>query len=83
MRALIGSCRRECLDWMLIISERHLQAVLDSYLQHYNAERAHRSCGLRRPTARGDPVATEVGEVRRRERLGGLLSEYYREPMAA
>jgi putative transposase len=79
----IGSCRRECLDWMLIISERHLQAVLDSYRQHYNGERPHRSCGLRPPTARGDPVATEDGEVRRRERLGGLLSEYYREPMAA
>lgn len=79
----IGSCRRECLDWMLIVSERHLQAVLDVYCAHYNGERPHRSCGLQPPTSRGDPVALEVGEVRRRTRFAGLLSEYYREAMAA
>jgi hypothetical protein len=80
---LVGSCRRECLDWMLIVSERHLQAVLDVYRAHYNGERPHRSCGLRPPTIRGDPLAPEVGEVGRRIRLAGLLSEYYREAVAA
>jgi len=80
---LIGTCRRECLDWMLIVSERHLQAVLDVYCAHYNGERPHRSRGLRPPTIRGDPVAPEVGDVRRRIRLAGLLSEYYREAVAA
>src|SRR5207247_10774060 len=38
----IGSCRRECLDWMLIVSQRHLQVVLDSYRAHYDVERPHR-----------------------------------------
>jgi putative transposase len=79
----IGSCRRECLDWMLIVSEQHLRAVLDVYCAHYNAERPHRSCGLRPPAIRGDPVSIEGGEVRRRIELGGLLSEYYRGAMAA
>jgi len=79
----IGSCRRDCLDWMLIVSERHLQAVLDVYSAHYNGERPHRSCGLRPPSTRGDPVARRAGEVRRRVRLAGLLSEYYREAVAA
>jgi putative transposase len=78
----IGSCRRECLDWMLIVSERHLQAVLDCYREHYNGERPHRSRGLRPPASRADPLANEVGEVGRRVRLGGLLSEYYREAAA-
>jgi transposase InsO family protein len=79
----IGSCRRECLDRMLIVSGRHLQAVLDAYCAHYNGERPHRSCGLRPPATRGDPLALEVGEVRRRIRLAGLLSDYYREAVAA
>jgi putative transposase len=78
----IGSCRRECLDWMLIISERHLQAVLDCYREHFNAERPHRSRSLRPPASRGDPAANEVGAVGRRVHLGGLLSEYYREAAA-
>jgi transposase InsO family protein len=79
----IGSCRRECLDWMLIVSERHLQAVLDVYCAHYNGERPHRSCGLRPPASRGDPCTVGAGEVRRQARLGGLLCEYYREALAA
>ncbi len=79
----IGSRRRQCLDWMLIVSERHLQAVLDVYSAHYNDERPHRSCGLRPPATRADPVTAVAGDVRRRVRLGGLLSEYYREVVAA
>jgi len=39
--------RRECLDWMLIVSQRHLEAVLGEYCAHCNDERPHRSCGLR------------------------------------
>lgn len=79
----IGTCRRECMDWMLIVSERHLQAVLDTFRRHYNNERPHRSCALRPPSTRGDPVAAGAGEVRRRVHLAGLLSEYYRETLAA
>jgi transposase InsO family protein len=79
----IGSCRRECVDRMLIVCERHLQAVLDVYRSHYNNQRPHRSRGLRPPASRGDPVDKGVGAVRRRERLGGLLSEYYRQAVAA
>jgi len=79
----IGSCRRECLDRMLIVSERHLREVLEVYTAHYNGERLHRSRGLRPPASRVEPVSVERGEVRRRIELGGLLSEYYREATAA
>ena len=80
----IGSCRRECLDWLLIASERHLRRVLREYLLHYNDERPHRSCGLRPPSPRGDPIPHQRrNTIKRRERLGGLLSEYYVEPKAA
>ncbi|WP_235014758.1 integrase core domain-containing protein, partial [Parafrankia sp. Ea1.12] len=39
----IGTARRECTDRPLIISERHLTSVLDSYAKHFNTHRPHRS----------------------------------------
>ena len=72
----IGSCRRECLDWMLVVNERHLEAILREYCLHYNHERPHRSRNLRPPASRGDPVPPVGGRLERSTRLGGLLSAY-------
>ena len=33
---MIGTLRRECLDRMLILGRRHLEAVLAEYVEHYN-----------------------------------------------
>jgi transposase InsO family protein len=33
---VIGTIRRECLDWMIPLSEAHLQAILKSWVEHYN-----------------------------------------------
>jgi len=79
----IGSCRRECLDRMLVVNQRQLEAILREYCMHYNQERPHRSRELRPPAARGDPAVARTLGVRRRVRLGGLISEYYREAVAA
>ena len=79
----VGSCRRECLDWMLIVNQRHLEAVLREYCLHYNYERPHRSRNLRPPASRGEPTAPSDGQISRTVRLGGLLSEYRRVPVAA
>jgi len=38
---LIGSLRRECLDHVLIVSERHLRRVLALYSSYYNESRTH------------------------------------------
>jgi putative transposase len=67
----VGSARRECLDWMLIVSQRHLEAVLGEYCAHYNDERPHRSCGLRPPASPGAPIRRPGATIRRRARLGG------------
>jgi putative transposase len=72
----IGSCRRECLDWMLVLNERHLEAILREYCLHYNYERPHRSRNLRPPASRGDPITPVGGRLERSTRLGGLLNEY-------
>jgi hypothetical protein len=70
----VGSCRRECLDWMLIVNRRYLEAVLHKYCLHYNDERPHRSRNLRPPASHGDPIAPSAGQISRMVRLGGLLS---------
>jgi putative transposase len=79
----IGSCRRECLDWMLVLNQRHLEAILREYCVHYNQERPHRSLKLRQPASRGDPITLVGGRVERHTRLGGLLNEYRRVRLAA
>ena len=39
----VGTVRRECLDWMVIFGSRHLERVLDTYVEHHNGFRPHRS----------------------------------------
>jgi transposase InsO family protein len=73
----VGTVRRECLDWLLLLGPRRLEQVLREYVRHYNAARPHRALGLRPPLPRGQPVAP-MGAVRRHDRLGGLLHEYSR-----
>lgn len=78
----IGSTRRECLDWLLILNRRHLERVLIEWFEHYNHARPHRGLDLRTPIARSDPIQT-LGPLRSQERLGGLLREYSRAPLRA
>jgi Integrase core domain len=40
---VIGSIRRECLDHVVILNERHLRRVLSSYLQYHHDARTHLS----------------------------------------
>jgi transposase InsO family protein len=40
---MIGSLRRELLDRLLIVNERHLRRVLAAHLRHFNTARPHRS----------------------------------------
>ena len=44
---VIGTIRRECLDWMIPLSERHLRSILKSWVEHYNRGRPHSSLGPR------------------------------------
>ena len=42
---LIGTIRRECLDWLIVLHEGHLRAVLLEWVAHYNQGRPHASLG--------------------------------------
>jgi putative transposase len=75
----IRTVRTECLDWLLIFSRRHLEHVLRVYIRHYNRQRPHRSLQLQAPEQEEfarTPFPLDT-TVRRRDRLGGLLHEYY------
>jgi transposase InsO family protein len=73
----VRTVRRECVDWLLVLGRRHLERVLHEYVDHYNAARPHRALDLQTP-APPSPARPAVGEIIRRDRLGGLLHEYER-----
>ena len=72
----IGTLRRECLDHLLIVGPRHLDAVLREYLEHYNAHRPHRTLHQRPPVGDTPPRSGAIIRPLRRDRLGGLIHEY-------
>ena len=74
----IASIRHELLDQILIINQRHATAVLREYECHYNKHRPHRALGQAAPL-RTLPHRTtpELHNIRRRDRLGGLVHEYH------
>ena len=49
---VIGSLRRELLDHVIILNERHLKRLLSSYLDYYHPWRTHRSLGQDAPDGR-------------------------------
>ena len=54
---VVGTLRRECLDHLIIVNERHLRLVLREYVAHYNHVRPHQALELwapddRRPRSR-------------------------------
>jgi putative transposase len=73
----VGTIRRELLDHLLIINQQHAAVALGEYERHYNDHRSHRALGQAAPL-RPLPERTraEIDNVRRRDRLGGLLHEY-------
>jgi hypothetical protein len=73
----VRTVRTECRDWLLIVGRRHLEQVLRIYIQHYNGERPHRGLALHPPQPLA-PAFPRDGDVQRRDRLGGLVHEYYR-----
>jgi putative transposase len=75
----IRTVRGECLDWLLILNRRHLEGALRVYVDHYNRERPHRALELRPSALDERRERSPVGEIRRRDRLGGLIHEYYRD----
>ena len=62
---LIGSIRRDCLDNVVVLGERHLRHMLKSYQSYYNEARTHLSLSkMRRFRARSRPLAPIAPSIR-------------------
>jgi putative transposase len=88
---LIGTIRRECLDFVIPLNERHVRSVLREWVAHYNLGRPHASLGPGIPDPPPDSLAPFSTGHRIRDGhrvvaapiLGGLHHEYRLEPLAA
>jgi hypothetical protein len=83
---VIGTIRRECLDWLIPMSQSQLRSILTEWISHYNRGRAHMSLGPGVPDPSAMPPFLEhpksrhsLGEglvVHADSVLGGLHHEY-------
>jgi putative transposase len=88
---LIGSVRRECLDFMIPLNEGHIRTILKRWVAHFNGGRPHSSLrpGIPEPSFRTIPLQTKRHSVPDDHLvssvpvLGGLHHEYKLEKIAA
>jgi putative transposase len=73
----LGSVRRECVDHILVLGDRHLERVLAEYVRYFNAERPHQGLAQQIPTGAAKPANTN-GRVVETPVLGGLHHAYRR-----
>ncbi len=74
---LIGSVRRECLNHVIVLNERHLRRILVLYLDYYHRSRTHLSLGKDTPEER--PVQPGGGgKIVAFPQVGGLHHRYER-----
>ena len=79
----VGTLRRECLDHVLILGERHLREVLAEYARHYNGHRPHQGLQQESPFHQPGRVVDVTARIERRKVLGGLVNEYCRAALAS
>lgn len=74
---LIGTIRRDCLDHLIVLNEKHLKHILSRYLDYYHLARCHRSLDHNSPVPRSiEPP--EQGRICAIPQVGGLHHRYAR-----
>jgi transposase InsO family protein len=74
---LVGNCRRDLLDHVIVLNERHLKRLMAEYVRYYHDDRTH--LGLAKETPAGRSAETNPGtdcKVIAMPRLGGLHHRY-------
>ncbi len=74
---IIGSIRRDCLDHVIVLNERHLRRILTDYFHYYHHARAHLSPDRNSPVPR-EVEPPECGKVSSIPMVGGLHHRYRR-----
>ena len=73
----IGSTRRECLDHVIVVNERHLKRILAAYLRYYHQSRTHQALQLDCPEPR-EVHTVDRGRVVEIAEIGGPHHHYER-----
>ena len=74
---LVRSIKHEGLNRVIPFGDRHLHRMMAEYVEHYHRERNHQGLANELIEAVA-PGSGNLGRIRRRQRLGGLLSYYSR-----
>ena len=75
---LVGSIRRDVLNHVIVLNDRHLRRVLTAYISYYRRFRTHSSLDMDCPHPRA-VESPEVGKVRALPEVGGLHHHYERQ----
>jgi len=72
----VESCRRDLLDHVIALNEKHLKRLLADYVRYYHEDRTH--LGLAKETPAGRVRSAPCGRILSHPRLGGLHHRYER-----
>jgi len=73
----VGSCRRDLLDHVIILNERHLKRLMSAYLHYYHEDRTHLGLSKDTPAGRLTEIrGARAAQIQSLSRLGGLHRRY-------
>jgi putative transposase len=72
----VEGCRRDLLDHVIAVNERHLKRLLSEYVRYYHEDRTHLGLGKGTPGCRTRSAAS--GRILSHDRLGGMHHRYDR-----
>lgn len=73
----IGSCRRELLDYVIALDERHLRRLIREYISYYHGDRVHDALEKDAPNGRPvEPRPSDQATIISTPRMGGLHHRY-------
>src|SRR5713226_8578556 len=72
----VGSCRRDLLDHVIVLDERHLSRLLSEYVRYFHEDRTHLGLDKETPLGRVVTMSNAQPKIVSRPRLGGLHHRY-------
>ena len=73
----VGNCRRDLLDHVIVLNERHPKRLMSEYVRYYHEDRTHLALSKGTPSGRGAERNPGAGrKVASMPRLGGLHHRY-------
>jgi putative transposase len=79
VESFIGKCKRECLNHFFCVSLEQLDYINREWRTYYNEQRPHQGIDIGNKVLCPDFTPSEIGRIKRKQRLGGVISYYYRD----